>query len=147
MQAEFWEQLGQENEIGSIDKLPYVKIVEGSLVEIPVQKPDGSWQNCVSLLTHMGPTLNAPVDTAVSELGWSLRPALVLLSIFLPEELQRQGIGTRVIAALEKRAAAEGKLFAVGIIESDAMLNLCNKLGLTGCAPFSCYRKPALLQS
>jgi len=146
MQAEFWDQLMHAKEIGSIDKLPYVNIVEGSLVEIPVQKPDGSWLNCVSLLTHVSPAFNAPVEAA-TELGWKLRPALVLLSIFLPEELQRQGIGTRVIAALEKRAEAEGKLFAVGIIESDAMLNLCNKLGLTGCAPFSCYRKPALLQS
>jgi hypothetical protein len=133
MNAEFWTQLQTESKIGSPDTLPFVELVQGCIIEIPMIQSDGSVRNASSLIC------DSPWIPSTS-LGFPTRPALILMSIFLPESLQRSGIGTRVIAELEKRAEREGRLFAVGIIESEAMVNLCNKVGLKGCAPFSCYR-------
>lgn len=132
--AEFWEKLETESEIGTVDSLPYIKLVEGSLVAMSVPKSDGSWGSFQSLQI-------APEFALPSGLGIKKAPALILMSIFLPESLQRQGIGTRVIETLEKRAHKEAKIMGIGPIESEAMQNLCVKLNFTGCAPFSCYKR------
>ena len=130
----FWEKLESESEIGTIDSLPYIKIVQGSLVAMPMFKSDGT-SGAITCLQV------APEYALPEGLGIKKAPALILMSIFLPESLQQQGIGTRIIAELEKRAHKEAKIFAIASIQSEAMQNLCNKLKLTACAPFSCYRQ------
>lgn len=72
---------------------------------------------------------------------WAERPALLLRSIFLPEALQRKGVGTEIIRRLRERAVREGRVFGVQAAMEEPAQKLCEKLGLTPCLPFSYYVK------
>jgi len=130
---EFWEKLETESKIGTPGSLPYIHIVEGSLVTTRIIKSDGSC-GCLQSLRM------APESALTEGLGIKKSPALILTSIYLPESLQRRGIGSRVIETLEKRAKREGKLLGIDTIASEAMGNLCKKMKFIGCAPCSGYK-------
>lgn len=128
---EFWEKLETESEIGNIKILPYIYISEGSLVTTSIMKSDGSG-DCFQSLQWGTASTKDP--------GKKRTPALVLVSIYLPDSLQRQGIGTRVIETLEARARREGKILGIDTVASEAMGKLCKKLNFIECLPRSCYK-------
>lgn len=132
---EFWEQLETCGTIGSVDKLPFIHVVNGTELIIPVY---GSPET--KLVSLFGDDVPA-VGTQERPEDWTERPALLLRSIFLPESLQRKGLGTEIIRRLRERAVREKRVFGVHPVMEEPMHKLCEKLKLTPCLPFSYYAK------
>lgn len=135
----FWKQLDDDFEIGSESQLPFIQIKDGLLVKIPLIGADGELSG--KFMTSLFETDFLPTNLAED---WILEPALVLHSIYLPADLQRKGLGTLIISKLEARAKRLGKSFAVAVLTTDEMANLCKKLGFANCAPFSAYRTKSI---
>ena len=107
----------------------YVEVRNGRFVILPL--PDGT--SICSLLPNSLELAGLTVQGSIQY------PALVLFSVHLPEHLQRRGNGTRIIQILKERAQSEGKVFGVFGLTTEPICNLCDKLGLRSCMPFSCY--------
>lgn len=132
---EFWQDLETCGTIGSASDLPFIHVVNGTELTIPVYGSPET--NLVSLFGDDVPT----VGTEERPEDWTERPALLLRSIFLPESLQRQGLGTEIIRRLRERAVREKRVFGVHPVMEEPMHNLCCKLKLSPCLPFSYYAK------
>ena len=139
--APLWRALDADLSFGSAEALPWIELSTGRLTHSYVSFLPDACAPCAPLPSLYPPlqiTNGAPEPPEPSEP--SSTPALALTSIYLPDNLQRRGLGTQILERLAARAQREGRRFVVGPIMEEAMRCLVDKLGYRPCAPFSAYK-------